>query len=418
MKKNARPDGKLRRFLKTLGPGLITGAGDDDPSGIATYSQAGAAHGFLTLWTALITFPLMAAIQGMCARIGLVTSKGLTTTLRDHYPRSVLYLMVIFSIPAIVLNIGSDIAGMGAVSNLMMPSVPSFVFSLAFTIVLVVVMIRFSYQRIASILKWLCLCMLLYIVVPFLLKPDWGNVLMHTLVPGIEWNRDFIETIVAILGTTISPYLFFWQATMEAEGLKHKPVVIDKRVLKDMTADVNTGMFASNLVMFFIILSTGMVLHGHMNKIDTVEQAAKALEPLAGRLSYLCFAIGVVGTGFLAIPILAGSLSYIMAETFSWKEGLDQPFTKAKSFYLTIIASMVIGLAINFLGISPMTALVYTAVLYGVTAPVMIAVILHVCNNRKIMQQHTNGTLSNVLGVITLVVMTAAAGLLIYFMIV
>lgn len=408
---------KLKHFVKILGPGLVTGAGDDDPSGIVTYSQAGAAHGLTTLWTALITFPLMASIQGMCARIGLITSQGLTNTLRNHYPKFILYLMLIFSIPATILNIGSDIAGMGAVSNLLLPTVPSFVFSVLFTIILMVVVVRFSYQKIANILKWLCLCMLLYIIVPFLIKPNWMDVLKHTFIPTIQFNKDYLETLVAILGTTISPYLFFWQATMEAEDIKNKArkVVVNKRILSDMKADVNTGMFASNLVMFFIILATGIVLHGHTNKIDTVEQAAKALEPLAGKLSYFCFAVGVIGTGFLAIPILAGSLSYIVAETFEWKQGLDKRFQEAKSFYLTILVSLAIGLAINFLGISPMKALIYTAILYGITAPVMIAVILHVCNNKKIMKEHTNTTLSNVLGFLTLILMTVAAISLVYF---
>lgn len=417
MKKRKTTTEKFKHFLRILGPGLITGAGDDDPSGIATYSQAGAAHGLATLWTALITFPLMASIQGMCARIGLITSQGLTNTLRNHYPKIILYLMLIFSIPATILNIGSDIAGMGAVSNLLVPAIPAFVFSILFTIILMVIIVKFSYQKIANILKWLCLCMLLYIIVPFLIKPDWQDVLRHTFIPTIEFNKNYLETLVAILGTTISPYLFFWQATMEAEDIKNKAkkVVVNKRILNDMKADVNTGMFASNLVMFFIILATGIVLHGHTNKIDTVEQAAKALEPLAGKLSYLCFAIGVIGTGFLAIPILTGSLSYIVAETFEWKQGLDKRFQDARSFYTTILVALAVGLAINFIGISPMKALIYTAILYGITAPVMVAVILHVCNNKKVMKEHTNNTLSNILGFLTLILMTAAAIALIYF---
>jgi len=408
---------KVRRFFKTLGPGLVTGAGDDDPSGIATYSQAGTAFGFATLWTALLTFPLMASIQGMCARIGIVTSQGLTRTLKSHYPKFILYLMLVFSVPATILNIGSDIAGMGAVSNLLLPSVPAFVFSILFTVILIITIIRFPYQKIAAILKWLCLCMLLYVVVPFLLSPDWGKVAKATFIPTIHLNKEFIETLVAILGTTISPYLFFWQATMEAEDQKHKGgvVVVNKRVLKEMTDDVNTGMFASNLVMFFIILTSGMVLHGHLKQIDTVEQAAKALEPLAGKLSYACFAIGVIGTGFLAIPILAGSLSYIVAETFGWKQGLDKKFHQAKGFYIVILVALIIGLVINFTGLSPMQALIYTAILYGITAPVMIAVILHVCNNKKIMQEHTNGKLSNFLGGLTFLLMTVSAIALIYF---
>lgn len=410
--------GRFRKYLKILGPGLVTGASDDDPSGIATYSQAGAGFGLVLLWMAPFTFPMMAAIQGMCARIGLVTSQGLTYTLKNHYPRPILYLMIIFSVPAIILNIGADIAGMGAVTNLLFPSIPSFVFSLLFTIVLMAVIILFSYKKIADILKWLCLSILLYLIVPFLVKKDWKQVLISTFIPHIEWNKDFIEMVVAILGTTISPYLFFWQATMEAEDKEHNQtmVIVDKKILRNMAADVNSGMFASNLVMLFIILTTGVVLFNTGTRdINTVDQAAKALEPLAGRFSYICFALGVIGTGFLAIPVLTGSLSYILAESFGWEEGLDKKFHEARAFYIVIILSLVIGLLINVLGISPMKALIFTAILYGVTSPVMIGVILHIGNNKKIMNEFTNSRLSNVLGIITFILMTISAGILIYF---
>ncbi|WP_224015023.1 NRAMP family divalent metal transporter [Ferruginibacter albus] len=335
----------------------------------------------------------------------------------NHYPKAILYLMLVFSIPATVLNIGSDIAGMGAVSNLLIPAIPSFVFSIVFTTVLTITIIKFSYQQIAGILKWLCLSVLLYIIVPFFIKVNWMDVLKHTFIPTIKFDQDYIEILVALLGTTISPYLFFWQATMEAEDVKHKikAVVVDKQMLRDVKTDVNTGMFASNLVMFFIILTTGIVLHGNIKDISTVDQAAKALEPVVGKLSYVCFAIGVLGTGFLAIPILAGSLSYIIAETFDWKQGLDKHFGEAKGFYITIVISLAIGLVINLTGINPMKTLVYTSILYGVTAPVMIAVILHVCNNKKVMKGHTNSLLSNILGFITLIVMTVSAVMLIYF---
>jgi len=409
--------GSFRRYLKILGPGLITGASDDDPSGIATYSQAGAAFGLQLLWMAPLTFPLMASIQGMCARIGIVTTHGLTRNLKKFYHPAILYLMLIFSIPAIILNIGSDIAGMGAVSNMLIPKVPAAVFSILFTGILMLCIILFPYQKLAGILKWLCLAMVLYLVVPFLVKVNWKEVLLNTFIPTVHFNKNFLEMIVALLGTTISPYLFFWQATMEAEDVNHKvKVIVDKRVLGDMAADVNMGMFASNLVMLFIILTTGVVLHSQgMTQIDTVDQAAAALAPLAGKLSYLCFAVGVIGTGFLAIPVLAGSLSYMMAETFGWQQGLDKKFHEAKGFYIAIISSLVVGLLINFSGMSAMKALFYTAILYGLTAPVMIAVVLHICNNKKIMKDHTNTRLSNILGTITLVLMTAAAVALICF---
>jgi NRAMP (natural resistance-associated macrophage protein)-like metal ion transporter len=413
-----KKEGKLKKFLKILGPGLITGASDDDPSGIATYSQVGAAYGLGLLWMAPFTFPMMAALQGMCARIGLVTSAGLTHTLRKHYPKVLLYLMLIFSIPAIILNIGADIAGMGAVTNLLFPSVPAFAFSFVFTVIMMIVIIAYPYQKIAGILKWFCLSILLYLIVPFIIKVNWKDVLIATFVPHIELNKDFIEMVVAILGTTISPYLFFWQATMEAEneGHKEKQVMVDKRSLRNMAADVNTGMFASNLVMLFIILTTGVVLHNAgVKDINTVDQAAKALEPLAGKFAYIFFALGVIGTGFLAIPVLAGSLSYMLAESFGWQEGLDKKFQDAKAFYIVIIFALVIGLLINILGVSPMKALIYTAILYGVTSPVMIAVVMHIGNNKKIMNNFTNSRLSNLLGMITFIVMTMAAIALIYF---
>jgi len=413
-----KKEGKLKKFLKILGPGIITGASDDDPSGIATYSQAGASYGLGLLWMSLFTFPLMAAMQGMCARIGLVTSQGLTHTLRYRYPKIILYLMLVFSVPAIILNIGADIAGMGAVTNLLFPSVPAFAFSFVFTIIMMIVIIAYPYQKIAGILKWFCLSILLYLVVPFIIKVNWKDVLVATFVPHIELNKDFIEMVVAILGTTISPYLFFWQATMEAEDQEHqkKQVMVDKRILRDMTADVNTGMFASNLVMMFIILTTGVVLHNAgIKDINTVDQAAKALEPLAGKFSYLFFASGVIGTGFLAIPVLAGSLSYMLAECFGWQEGLDKKFNEARPFYIVIIFALLIGLLINILGISPMKALFYTAILYGVTSPVLIAVVMHIGNNKKIMNNFTNSRLSNILGMITFIVMTLASIALIYF---
>jgi len=409
---------RLKKQLRSLGPGLVTGASDDDPSGIATYSQAGAGFGFATLWTALLTFPLMAAIQEMCARIGMVTNEGLTSTLKKRYPKSILYLMMLFSFPAITLNIGADIQGMGAVANLIIPQVPVFAFSVLFTAILIFAIIKFPYQKLAAILKWLCMILLLYIIVPFLVHADWADVFKHTFLPTIQFNKKFFEILVAILGTTISPYLFFWQATMEAEDLAHSPkkIIINKKILGEMKKDVDFGMLFSNIVMFFIILTTGAVLYkAGIRQIDTVEQAAKALEPLTGKLTYLLFACGVIGTGFLAIPVLAGSLSYIIAETFTLPKGLDKTFSEAKGFYITIIVSLIIGLSMDFLGISPIQALLYTAVLYGLTAPVMIGIILHISNNKEVMGKFTNGRYANIAGGLTLLLMSATAIALIWF---
>lgn len=409
---------RFARFWKILGPGLVTGASDDDPSGIATYSQAGAQFGLSTLWTALITFPLMASIQEMCARIGMVTSSGLTGTLKKNYPKSILFLMVLFSFPAIVLNIGADIAGMGAVANLIFPSIHAIYFSILFTTILMVAIIYFPYQKMASILKYLCAILLVYLIVPFLSKQDWIQIIQQTFVPTIHFNKEFISILVAVLGTTISPYLFFWQATMEVENMKHmkKQLMVNKNMIHKMNIDVDFGMLFSNIVMFFIILTTGTVLfNGGIHQIDTVEQAAKALEPLAGEGAYYLFAVGVIGTGFLAIPVLSGSLSYIISEAFGWEEGLDKKFHEARGFYMVIIVSLIIGLFIHYLGISPIQALIYSAILYGITSPVIIAIVLHISNNKKVMREFTNGKWSNILGVSTLILMTVAALFLLYY---
>jgi Mn2+/Fe2+ NRAMP family transporter len=339
----------------------------------------------------------------------------LAGTLKTNYSKPVLYLMLLFSFPAIVMNIGADIAGMGAVGNLLFPSIKATYFSLGFTIMLLVLIIYLPYKKIASVLKYLCLVLLVYLIVPFLYKQDWVAVLKATFIPSIKFDKDFISILVAILGTTISPYLFFWQATMEVEDKKEKNLMVNKRIISEMRKDVDFGMLFSNLVMFFIILTTGSVLfNGGIHQIDTVEQAAQALKPLAGNAAYLLFAVGVIGTGLLAIPVLSGSLSYIVTESFGWKEGLDKKFPKAKAFYLIIGISLILGLTLNYIGLSPVKALIYSAILYGLTAPVLIAIILHISNNKKIMGKNTNGKISNILGFAALALMTVAGVILIY----
>lgn len=411
---------KILRYWKIIGPGLVTGASDDDPSGIATYSQAGAAFGLSTLWTSIVAFPLMAAIQKMCARIGLVTNQGLTGALKSHYPRPILYIMLIFSFPAIVMNIGADIAGMGAVGNLLFPSIDAMFFSVFFTILLLGLIIYLPYAQIASILKYLCIVILVYFIVPFLYKQDLVEIAKSTFIPTIKFDKEFIAIIVGILGTTISPYLFFWQASVEVEEMKHKKhhVIVNKKIIHEMNQDVDFGMTVSGFVMYFIILTTGTVLYqGGIHQIDTVEQAAMALKPLAGNLAYLLFAIGVIGTGLIAIPVLSGSLSYIFTETFGWEQGLDKKFHQAKGFYTIIALSLLLGLSLNYVGISPMKALIYTAVLYGLTAPVLIAIILHISNNKQIMGENVNDLKANIMGFAALIIMTLAAGTLIYMQI-
>jgi NRAMP (natural resistance-associated macrophage protein)-like metal ion transporter len=408
---------KIIRFWKKLGPGLVTGASDDDPSGITTYSQAGAQFGLSTLWTALITFPLMAAVQEMCARIGMVTSKGLTGTLKEHYSKPILYLMLLFSFPAILMNIGANIAGMGAVGNMLFPSVNAGFFSVGFTVMLMGIFVFLPYRKFAALLKYLCVVLLVYLIVPFLYKQDFLSILKGTFIPNIAFTKEFVGILVAILGTTISPYLFFWQATMVSEdrNLKRKKIIVDKMVLDDLKQDVNFGMLFSNVIMFFIILTSGTVLfNAGINKIDTVEQAALSLRPLAGDSAYLLFAIGIIGTGLLAIPVLCGCLSYIVSETFGWEKGLNKKFHQAKAFYSITIISLLLGLLMNYVGISPVQALLWSAILYGITAPVLILIILNIANNKEVMGEFTNNNKSNFLGYTAFTLMSVAALTLIY----
>jgi NRAMP (natural resistance-associated macrophage protein)-like metal ion transporter len=411
---------KLLRFWKLLGPGLVTGASDDDPSGIATYSQAGAGFGLSTLWTAMVAFPLMAAVQQMCARIGLVTNQGLTGAIKKHYPKPLLYIMLLFSFPAIIMNIGADIAAMGAVGNLLFPAINATFFCVFFTLILIALIIYLPYVKIAAALKYLCIVMIVYFIVPFLYHQDFKEILKATFIPHIEFNKEFILIIVGILGTTISPYLFFWQASVEVEEMKHRKthLLVNKKIIHEMSKDIDFGMTFSGLVMYFIILTTGTVLYSSgIHQINTVQDAAMALKPLAGNFAYLLFAIGVIGTGLIAIPVLSGALSYIFAETFNLEQGLDKKFHEAKGFYTIIIISLLLGLSLNYIGISPIDALIYTAVLYGLTAPVLIAIILHISNNKQIMGLHVNGKLANLMGITALLVMTVAAIVLVYFLI-
>jgi NRAMP (natural resistance-associated macrophage protein)-like metal ion transporter len=404
-----------KRIKRIFGPGLVTGASDDDPSGIATYSQAGTLFGLGTLWTAVFTFPLMAALQEMCARIGLVTKKGLIGAIKPYYPKWLVLTIVTISFAAIVLNIGADLAGMGAVANMLFPSVPSPVFSVGIGVMLSYYIVVLPYAKIAKVLKWLCLSLLCYLIVPFLSKQNWIEVLRAAFIPKMIWNKEYLLIVIGILGTTISPYLFFWQTSMEVEEIEERKLIVDKRIIHGMQKDIRTGIFFSNLVFFFIILSTGTVLHDlNIERIETVDQAAQALRPLAGDMSYLLFSIGVIGTGLLAVPVLAGSLSYMVSETMDWKEGLNKKFHEAKGFYLVMIASILTALSINFTGISAVNALVATAIIYGLTAPLLIFIILRVSNNKKIMGDYTNGPLSNFLGIAALVIMLSAAILLIF----
>lgn len=407
---------KLKKIFSKLGPGIITGASDDDPSGIVTYSIAGASAGYGFLWTALATFPLMAAIQEMCARIGLVTEKGLAGNIRTHLrSKPVLFFLAVMIIIANTINIGADLSGMAAAVALVVPLSPQ-VTALLTTVVITVLMINFPYKFIASKLKWLTFALFAYIASALITKQDWGQIIFSTFVPHLNFDRSSLTILVAILGTTISPYLFFWQTSEEVEERreiekqKHKKLIVTKHELKMVREDVNLGMFLSNVVMFAIIATAASTLFRFgINEIETAEQAAQALEPIAGRASSLLFTLGIVGTGLLAIPVLAGSAAYAVAEIFGWKEGLNKSFRQAKAFYAIIIASTVLGFLMNFLGINPFKALFYTAVIYGLMSPILILAILLLANNKKIMGNAKNGSATNILGGLTFVIMSAAA---------
>jgi len=412
----AETTSKIKDFLRKLGPGVVTGAADDDPSGIATYSQAGAMFGLSTLWTAFISAPLMIYIQEMCARIGVVTHHGLASVIKENYHKAILYAIILVTVPAIVFNIGADIAAVGAVANLLIPQIPTLAFSFGFTCLLAAIVIFYPYRKFASLMKWLCISLFAYFIVPFLLHLNWGRIAVSAILPTVQFNSSFILIIVALLGTTISPYLFFWQASMEVEEDRQYHKRANSRLIKNMKIDVYVGMIFSNVVMFFIILTAGSVLFtNNITNISTVREAAVALKPLAGNASYLLFALGVIGSACIAIPVLGGSISYIYSELLGAKGNLDKKFHQEKGFYLTLIAALAIGLLINLIGISPITMLIYSAVLYGLIAPILIVLILHICNNKNILGRYVNDRLSNILGIATFLVMAFAALAFLYF---
>jgi Mn2+/Fe2+ NRAMP family transporter len=352
----------------------------------------------------------------MCARIGLVTAHGLTGVIKRHYGKPMLAILILLSVPAIVLNIGANLAGMGAVANLLIPSVPAEIFSIIIGVGLLYLMIRLPYKIITTTLQWLCLSLLCYLLVPFLVRQDWPAIVRNTFVPQVQLTKEYLAVVVAILGTTISPYLFFWQASMEVEEVNSRHLIVDKRIIRGMQKDVRYGMFFSNLVFYFVILTTGTVLYNQgIHNIDTVEKAALALRPLAGDLSYLLFSMGVLGTGMLAVPVLAGSVSYMVSEALDWDEGLNKKFHEAKGFYLVMTISIIAALLINLTGISPVRALILTAIVYGLTAPVLIGIILHICNRKSIMGEYTNSPVQNMLGGLAFLLMTAAAAGLLFF---
>ena len=409
----------VRRFFSNLGPGLITGAADDDPSGIATYSIAGAQMGTAMLWTALITWPFMACVQFMCARIGMVTGMGLGDALRRKGPRWLLFGGALGLLGANTMNVGSDLSGMADAAETL-TGINSHIYVVIFGAGIAYATVRFRYHKIAMIMKWLAAVLFAYVITAFLAGPDWGKVLRDTFIPSWPRNHAQWENLVAILGTTISPYLFFWQASQEVEEEKAmgRRLLVQRehatrREVVDRGIDVGAGTFFSNLVMYFIILTTALTLHKHgIRDIETSKQAAEALRPLAGTFAYLLYTIGIIGVGFLAIPTLAGSAAYAFAETFSWKEGLDEPFRGARPFYTVLIFSILLGIGMDFLNLNPVKALYWTAIINGVLAPFLLVGVLIAASDRKLMEDQPSSWLSRIaVGIITLAMFGAAAAM-------
>jgi NRAMP (natural resistance-associated macrophage protein)-like metal ion transporter len=405
----------LRRFFSILGPGLITGAADDDPSGISTYSVVGAAYGYSTLWIALLTFPLMAAIQLMCARLGMVTSRGLAASVRMYYPRWVLWGACSILVLANVINIGADLGGMAEATQLV-TGVRPLIWVPFYALLILALLVWASYQHIARIFKWLTLVLFAYVLTSFFAHVDWKQALAVTFVPHLEWSRGFLAVLVAILGTTISPYLFFWQAAeeVEEEHAKDQLHASKKRVtstaLRSARADTIVGMFFSNFIMYFIILTTAATLHaqGHAD-ITTARQAAEALRPLAGNGAYLLFTLGLIGTGMLGVPVLTGSCAYAVAESAAWRGSMSDKPRDARRFYAVMIVAMALGVALNFAGFNAVKMLFWSAVINGLLAPPLILLVILLTSSHKIMGQRVNSPLLRYLGWITFVVMSAAA---------
>jgi NRAMP (natural resistance-associated macrophage protein)-like metal ion transporter len=408
--------GRVRRFFRELGPGLITGAADDDPSGISTYSVTGAAFGYTPLWTALFTFPLMTAVQMMCARLGMVTGRGLAGVLRRNYPRWVLWFACSLLIVANVVNIGADLGGMAEATQ-MVTGIGALIWTPFYALMIVSLLFWTSYRLIAKTFKWLTLVLFAYVVTAFLAHPDWPSVLRSTFVPRIQWSSQYLATFVGILGTTISPYLFFWQASQEVEEERkigrttvgQRKGATDEELRKSRT-DVITGMFFSNFVMYFIILTSAATLNVHGQKdIETAQQAAEALKPLAGNGAYLLFTLGLIGTGMLGVPVLAGAAAYAVAEARAWRGTLEDRPPLAKKFYAVLGIAMLIGLALNYLGINAVKMLFWTAVLNGVLAPPLIVLVVLITSNRKIMGRRVNPPVLKWLGWATAAIMAGAS---------
>lgn len=411
-----RHDNQVRQFFAKLGPGVITGAADDDPSGISTYSSTGAALGLTQLWTVFLTFPLMSAVQLMCARLGLVTGEGLGATIRRRYSPLVLWFACSLLVVANVVNIGADLAGMAEALEMVTP-VRKWVWLPILAISIVLALIFWSYRKLARIFKWLTLSLFAYVFAAFLARPDWPKVLEATFIPKISLDPQYLSTLVAILGTTITPYMFFWQSAQEVEEERaHGRKTLEQRrgatkeELRDAGQDVLVGMGWAGTAMYFIILTTATTLHKPgAPAIETAQQAAEALRPLAGQGAYLLFALGIVATGILAVPVLAGSAAYAIAEAMHWRGSLDSKPKVGGKFYIVLALAVLVGLALDALNISAVKALLYAAIVNGVLAPPLVFIVTRLTCDPKVMGEHANGRLLAWLGYAAALIMSIAA---------
>ncbi len=418
----------LVSFWRSLGPGLVVGAADDDPSGIAIYAIAGAKFGLAVLWTVLATLPFMIIIQRMSGRIGLVSGKGLAGNMKRHYPMPMLFFITILISLATIVNIGADISAMAAAIRLLVP-LPATLLAIMMSLVVILLMVVLPYGVIAKYLKWIAITLFSYVLAVFFISPDWRAVVMNTFIPHISFSKEYLAIIIAIFGTTISPYLFFWQASgaVEEDRLhrtsKVKGMIPDvaphtassparmRNEIGTMYTDIRMGMIFSNLITFFIMILASSTLFAHgFTEVSTIEEMADILRPLAGEYTNILFLIGIIASGILAIPVLAGSAAYAIAETIGWKVGLDYTFGKARQFYVVIILATLLGIAIPALGLQPVNILYYTGIIFGLVSPFMIALVIHMANNPKIMGKYTSRLSSNIIAYILLIIMIASIG--------
>jgi len=404
---------KAGKYWKTLGPGLTTGAADDDPSGIATYSQAGARYGLQLIWTSLFTYPFMATVQEMCARIGLVSGQGLAANIRKHYSPRALYIVTALLFFANTLNIAADLGAMAAGTRLLLPNINLELLVIFFALFSLVLQIFITYARYAKYLKYLTFALLSYVAVALVVHLDWSEVLYHTLIPSISFSKEQIFLICAILGTTISPYLFFWQTSQEVEEeiqhgettIQERKAQVNGRAVRKMRTDVWSGMAFSNIITFFIFAACAGTLYVNgITDIATADQAASALKPF-GEFAFMLFALGIVGTGLLSVPVLAGSTAYAISESFGWRFGLYRKLKQAYAFYGVIIVSMLLGIAANFVHLDPIKGLIYAAVANGVIAPFILFFVVRLSGNKYVMGEYSNRPLVSAMGWITIIVM-------------